>query len=222
MRFCPICQKKSDKFLSFGLNLREDAMCPFCNSLERDRLAYLYLSKETSFFTKEKQNMLHVAPEKILAQVFQSTIGNGYMSVDIEKNRAMVEMDITEIKFANNKFDAIYCSHVLEHIVEDEKAMKELCRVLKDDGWAILNVPIMTEGKTFEDYTIIEADERMKIYGDPLHVRNYGNDYKDRLTQNGFNVSIIIAKNFLSSSEIINMGITSAAGEIYFCNKELS
>lgn len=216
-RLCPICNEASDEFLSFGFNLRQDAQCPVCLSLERDRLIWLYLKKKGMFLKNKK--MLHIAPEKIFVELFQEAIGNGYISGDIEKNRAMVEMDITDINYKDESFDYIYCSHVLEHIIDDEKAINELHRVLKGDGWAILNVPIMTNDKTFEDYSIIDPEERMKIYGHPEHVRNYGNDYKDRLINNGFNVEVISSDSFLSNDEIIRMGITSAAGEIYFCRK---
>ncbi|WP_419767650.1 hypothetical protein [Arcobacter sp.] len=77
----------------------------------------------------------------------------------------------------------------------------------------------MVETETFEDFTIVDKEERLKIYGHPDHVRNYGCDYPDRLKKAGFDVDIIYPKDFLSNDEIKLMGITSAAGEIYFCKK---
>lgn len=131
----------------------------------------------------------------------------------------MVNMDITHITYEDNSFDYIYCSHVLEHILDDIKAMKELYRILKPNGWAILNVPIMTEGETQEDATVITEEDRMKQYGHPEHVRNYGVDYPQRLKKAGFKVKVIYPKDILTSNEIELMGITKAAGEIYFCEK---
>jgi ubiquinone/menaquinone biosynthesis C-methylase UbiE len=61
-------------------------------------------------------------------------------------------MDVTNIQFPNESFDAIYCSHVLEHVPEDQKAMQELFRVLKPGGWALLQVPLELEReRTYED-----------------------------------------------------------------------
>ena len=57
----------------------------------------------------------------------------------------MVKMDITNILYEDNTFDSIWCNHVLEHVVDDQKAMRELLRVPKPGGWAILQVPILRE-----------------------------------------------------------------------------
>lgn len=59
-------------------------------------------------------------------------------------------MDITDIQYSDQSFDVIYCSHVLEHIHDDMKAMAEFFRVLRNGGWAILLVPIRAD-RTFED-----------------------------------------------------------------------
>lgn len=218
-RFCPICKTHSEEFDKFGFIPRKDARCPKCGSLERHRLIWLYIKEKTGFLKDTNKKMLHVAPEAIFQNLFQKQLGEDYLSSDICDPKAMVQMDITDINYPNNSFDYIYCSHVLEHIEDDIKAMKELHRVLSPEGWAILLVPIMIETETFEDFTIVDKEERLKIYGHPDHVRNYGCDYPDRLKKAGFSVDIIYPRDFLSNDEIKLMGITSAAGEIYFCKK---
>ena len=65
-----------------------------------------------------------------------------YISADLESHLAVVKVDITNILYEDNSFDVILCSHVLEHVIDDQKAMRELFRVLKPGGWAILQVPI--------------------------------------------------------------------------------
>lgn len=219
-RVCPICEtSRTNKFSSFGINPREDAKCPDCGSLERHRLIWLYIKNHTDFLKHPTNKMLHIAPERVFHTLFQNHLQKNYLSADLNNPRAMEKMDITEIHYDDNSFDYIYCSHVLEHIIDDKLAMRELYRVLKPKGWAILLVPIQTQGTTEEDFSIVDPQERLKVYGHPEHVRNYGIDYPDRLQEAGFDVQTIYPKEFLTTSEIELYGITKAAGEIYFCKK---
>lgn len=218
-RYCPICETNHEKFNSFGYIPREDALCPTCGSLERHRLSWLVIKDKIKNQNIKNKNLLHIAPEKMLREKFTNIFKENYLTADLYSANAKIKMDITKIEYPNESFDYIYCSHVLEHIQDDKKAMRELNRVLKKDGWAILLVPIMTKGPTEEDYSINTPEERMKYYGHPDHVRNYGCDYKERLEENGWNVEVIYSENFLTKEEINQMGITKAAGEIYLCKK---
>lgn len=102
-----------------------------------------------------------------------------------------IRLDITDMNFEDNFFVVIICSHVLEHVMDDRKAMSELFRVLKPKGIAILQVPISkTVRKTFEDFTITSPEEREKYFGQKDHVRIYGQDYKKRLQNIGFKVDL--------------------------------
>ena len=96
--------------------------------------------------------------------------------------------------------------------------MGEFYRVLKEDGWAILLVPIYSE-KTFEDPTVTSPEERLRLFGQEDHTRKYGPDYADRLRIAGFKVKVTTPSDFLSDEEIFRMGITRASGDIYFCRK---
>ena len=110
-----------------------------------------------------------------------------------------MEWIITNINYPDNTFDAIVCSHVLEHVVDHLKALKELYRVLKFGGWAIILVPI--KGKsTYEDPLANTPELRKKIYGNPGHVRQYGEDFKLLLESVGFKVLIFSKKDFLNDS----------------------
>jgi ubiquinone/menaquinone biosynthesis C-methylase UbiE len=98
-------------------------------------------------------------------------------------------MDITNIPCPDNCFDAIICNHVLEHIIDDRQAMRELYRTLKSGSWAILQVPLsLSLHKTYEDFSITTTTGREEAFGQSDHVRIYANDYKDRLEQVGFKV----------------------------------
>lgn len=156
LRFkCPCCGGNFRKFLSCGIKLRRNALCPRCGSLERHRLLYLYLKDKTNFFS-EQLRVFDIAPMYFFAKKCKKLKKLNYISVDILSPIAMVKMDIRNISFSNNQFDCIICYHVLEHILDDEKAMRELYRILKPGGWAILQSPIdYNREKTLEDSNIV-------------------------------------------------------------------
>jgi len=130
----------------------------------------------------------------------------------------MVKMDITAIQFPSESFGIIYCSHVLEHVPDDKQAMREFCRVLKPDGWAILLVPI-TADKTFEDASVTDPAERLRLFGQEDHVRRYGPDYMDRLRESGFKVEKTSVADLVSPEDAVRMGLTAASGDIFHCTK---
>ena len=189
-RFCSVCESKSANFILFGIVPRPDAKCPNCGALERDRLTISFLRKRTNFFDGKTKRMLHIAPESVFEPFFSEAAGSGYLTADLFAESVMEKMDITDIRHPDDTFDVIFCSHVLEHVPDDRKAMAEFCRTLKPDGWAILNVPITTE-KTVEDPSITDPAERLRLFGQEDHVRRYGIDYRDRLEEAGFIVQCV-------------------------------
>jgi len=217
-RYCPVCKKSSRKFGEAGIAKRSDAQCIFCGSLERGRLVWLYFEKMTNLFDQNPKQMLHVAPESYFEKSLKRQMGSGYLTADLKNPGVMVQMDITDIQYPNETFDVIYCSHVLEHVLDDKRAMREFYRVLKSDGWAVILVPIMSE-KTFEDPSVTHPSERLRLFGQEDHVRIYGPDFAERLREAGFVVKIVRPTDFLKNEEIVRMGITKSAGEIYLCTK---
>jgi SAM-dependent methyltransferase len=151
-------------------------------------------------------------PELCLQQKLLQMLGSSYLPADSEQERVDVKMDITGIGYPDETFGVILCSHVLEHVPDDRKAMRESCQVLKTSGWAILLVPITVE-QTIEDRTITDPKKRFRLFGQEDHLRRYSADFVEHLKAAGF--------DFLSPGEIENMGITDGAGEIYFYRKEL-
>jgi SAM-dependent methyltransferase len=217
-RHCPVCGRDSKKFGSFGTPPRDDAQCMYCGALERHRFIWLYFCRFTDLFTRNGK-ILHVAPELCLGSSLQKRLRGNYFSADLMSPRAMIKMDITDIQFPDAFFDVIYCSHVLEHVLDDKKALREFFRVLKPDGWAILLVPIFGE-KTIEDTRVTEPAERLRLFGQEDHVRIYGRDYIDRLREAGFTVKIESAPDLFSLDDIHYMGLTVSCGDIYFCSKK--
>lgn len=217
-RWCPVCETSSRKFRVSGFIPREDAECVFCGAKERHRLVWLYFSRMTDLFAPPPKKMLHIAPEACFEARLKHRVGVGYLTADLFNPHVMVKMDITDIQYPDETFDVIYCSHVLEHVPDDRKALREFFRVLKSDGWAILLVPVTAE-KTFEDPSITDPVERLNAFGQEDHVRRYGPDYLDRLRDAGFRVKVSHVSDLFEKDEIIRMGLTPASGEIYFCTK---
>jgi SAM-dependent methyltransferase len=218
-RVCPVCGKSSRRFRPFGVVPRNDAQCAHCSALERHRFLWLYLSRRTNLFDGTPKKMLHVAPELCFESRFKKRLGDNYLTADLFNARAMVKMDITNIEYPDQSFDVIYCSHVLEHVQDDRKAMREFYRVLKSKGWAILPVPV-NDDETFEDPSIIAPLDRLKAFGQEDHVRRYGLDYVDRLREAGFKVEITEVNDVVQNEEAIHMGLTPASGKIYYCTKQ--
>lgn len=214
---CPCCGGKFSKFLPAGVKRRENVLCPLCFSLERHRLLWLYLHEQTNIF-KDQIKLLHVAPEYSLSRKLQFSPNIDYLSGDLY-NPAMVKLDITNIQFDDHTFDVVICNHVLEHVPDDRKAMREIFRVLKPGGWAILQVPIKRNQMTFEDSSITSPEDRLRYFGQADHVRYYGKDYVDRLAEAGFKVK---EDEYLTTipQEIRDKYRLPTRGYIYFCIKE--
>jgi SAM-dependent methyltransferase len=221
LRFCcPVCGGHFRAFLPAGVEQRRNAMCPRCFSLERHRLIWKYLEARTRFF-EANLRVLHVAPEYCFQGIFASLPNLEYVSVDLGSPLAMVQVDITSIAFDSSTFDCILCSHVLEHIPDDRQAMRELYRILRPNGWAILQVPIERE-TTYEDPKITSPEQRLKYFGKEDHVRVYGLDYKDRLEHAGFTVSVDAYLSELGEGIVDRYRLMPEDGpeeDLYFCSK---
>jgi SAM-dependent methyltransferase len=209
----PIDGKSFRKFLSYGYNkLRKNALSPSTLSLERHRLLWLYLKNETVLFEK-KIKLLHFAPEQAFYKRFKKLRNIQYDTIDINSPLAKIKADICDLPIKENTYDFILCNHVLEHVLDDNKAMSELYRVLKKGGTGIFQVPIdMKREKTFQDDSITDKLERNKIFGQYDHVRVYGKDYFKKLEDTGFKVQQIDYSKKFSDKEILKFSIIK--GEI--------
>ena len=191
-------------FLPYGYNkIRNNVLSPSTYSLERHRLLWLYLKNETSFF-KAKLKVLHFAPESALMNQFKKLKNLSYDTIDLNSPIADIKADICDLPFLDNSYDFILCNHVLEHIIDDNKAMKELYRVLKKNGIGIFQVPMdYNRDTTFEDFSVTNKKERNKLFGQYDHVRIYGLDFFNRLQKVGFTVERCEYTSKLSNEDII-------------------
>jgi SAM-dependent methyltransferase len=200
LRFrCPFCNSSLRRLRAFGFDfpvlqekqvvgggLRDNCLCPVCDSTDRERLLFLFLRNRTSLFAKPVR-LLHVAPEPELRKEIEKHSNVDYITADLLRPNVKVKLDVTDIRYADDYFDAIVCNHVLEHVPDDRRAMAELFRVLKPGGWAILQVPISyVLRETHEDPSIVSETAREQAFGQCDHVRIYAFDYLDRLRGVGF------------------------------------
>lgn len=207
----PIDGKSFKMFLPYGYGVqRDNVLSPSTLSLERHRLFWLYLKNETDFFKpnpnliSSKLKVLHFAPEQCFLKRFKNLKHLDYTTTDLVSPIADVKADICNLPFEDNSFDIILCNHVLEHIPNDIKAIKELYRVMKPGGWGIFQIPQdLKRDITFEDNSITDKKERAKIFGQYDHVRVYGRDYFDKLRSIGFKVEEVDYTSTLSKSEIV-------------------
>ena len=204
----PIDGSSYRKFLPYGyLKLSPNALCPGTLSLERHRLLWLYLERETRFL-EQSLKVLHLAPEQVLYKKFKSFEHWNYTTADLDSPLAEVKADICALPFEENTYDLILCNHVLEHIQDHIKAMEELYRVLKKGGTLIAQVPLEEQReKTFEDNSILDKKERTKVFGQYDHVRIYGKDFYSFLDQVGFKSQAISYASSLTEEEFNRFGL---------------
>jgi SAM-dependent methyltransferase len=180
-RECPCCNGQFRRFRSTGQPRRPDTACPYCNSVERHRLLALLIRDEPDLISGR---VLHFAPEAALGHLVRSH-ATEYVTTDLSAD-SDVTADITSLPFPDGRWDALLCSHVLEHVTDDNQAMRELRRVLSPDGKAIILVPRRPGAPTDEDPTVTDPEARQLRFGQHDHVRMYGDDLEDRLRAAGF------------------------------------
>ncbi|MBE6196507.1 MAG: methyltransferase domain-containing protein [Rikenellaceae bacterium] len=187
---CPLCGHSFRRLLPYGyVTTRENALCPSCLSLERHRLLWLWMERESNLL-KEYPRLLHIAPEVCLMKRLKKHYRhqrNSYLTADLESPLADLHFDIQHTPLADDSFGLVICNHLLEHVEDDRLALRELCRILKPGGWGILLAPIdYNRATTYEDNSITDPEERTRLFGQYDHRRIYGRDYPERLREAGF------------------------------------
>lgn len=218
-RFCPVCKNPVTHFAPlppeykaaarrygyrhFGqaetINLAEYT-CPRCGAADRERLFALYLDEvvQTPSFARGA-TLVHFAPESALSSRIRRLGAFDYRTTDLAMEGVDERIDLTNMTAYPDGFcTAFICSHVLEHVVDDQAALKELHRILKPGGWGILMVPLMTHIETsVEDPGAITEAERWRLFGQGDHVRLYAKqDFLKRVAEAGFFVQQLGADHF--------------------------
>lgn len=229
--FCSFCQRRYRRFhpwpdeydsrrYRYEMWNKDSAICPGCGSLDRERLFRLYLEKAADIRTSALR-VLHIAPEEQLRNWFTSMQNISYVCGDLNPPDASVQkVDIMRMPYVDESFDIVVCSHVLEHVPDDLAAIREIRRVMRPGGTAILQVPVaLNLRNTFSDPTVLSPDERRDCFGQKDHVRMYGTDYPDRIRTGGLSPAVINAFRYLGPEVACAAGL-SERDNLYIGRKE--
>lgn len=195
---CNICHYKANRLNSDIWH--QYCNCPNCGSTVRHRLmmASFGLLDEFSFGKLiDGKHILHFAPEKQLEKLMREKAGlyktadflaEGYAYSHIDYN-----IDISAMKtIADASFDCVIACDVLEHVPDHIGAIHEVYRVLKPGGYCVFTIPQKDRLKhTYEDLSITSPKERERAFGQVDHLRIYGDDFVDMLTNGGFGVTAV-------------------------------
>ena len=207
---CPVCNSHVRRFLSQGKGhpvldelevvggmTRPNDVCPVCHANDRDRLIMHYLETAWLPVRRRPASVLHMAPEKGLSRLILTWPDIEYVAGDIEPGRyrhlrSVKGVNLLDLPFADRSFDLLLCNHVLEHLVDDGRAMREIRRVLRPEGIAILQVPLAMRLETTREGDGSETEaEKIYLYGQKDHVRMYApGDYRERLEAAGLAVEL--------------------------------
>lgn len=203
--YCLYCKKSYGKFIHEGVKekifkkytvagggYKTNTRCPNCGSVDRARLLALFFELRTKAF-KQKTDILHISPNKSIAHYLNqyNTVNQVVGSIDLNEFKEFntVYADIQKLDLPENSFDIVICCHVIEHVDNDLEAMKQLYKVTKPGGFAVLQVPLaLNLDITLEDKTLKTDKERKRAFGQVDHVRLYGKDYFTKLESVGFKV----------------------------------
>jgi SAM-dependent methyltransferase len=189
---CPLCGGRFDRFKD-AWN-RPNALCWRCGSHERHRAQWLLFTRRPELL-RAPRSLLHFAPEWTMRErlaPLAAQRGVRYVTADLDPTGVDLRLDLTALDLPDGAFDAVLCSHVLEHIPDDAAAMRELRRVTAPGGWCLVMVPLdVTRAETYEDPTIVEPDARRRAFLQHDHVRLYAPDIAGRLQRAGFDVETV-------------------------------
>jgi len=199
---CPVCDNRFDRFKD-DWN-RPNALCWRCGAQERHRAQWLLFERRPQLLG-EACSLLHFSPEWCLRRRLAALPGLRYVTTDLDPQQtADLRLDVTATGLPDGAFDAVICSHVLEHVPDDGAAMRELRRVTAPGGFTLVMVPLaMDRASTYEDARVTAPEDRRREFLQHDHVRLYAPDIGDRLAAAGFAVEV--------ADMVTELGATAAA-----------
>lgn len=202
-RECVICGHRLARFLPYrggnrnmpALMLALDVIgsdvdhfsCPWCHAHDRERHLFLFMQVAGIFSFITGKRVLYFAPERHLSRFVEEAKPEGLIRCDLRPwADDIVQADLLALPFPDSHFDLLIANHVLEHVDDDRCAVREIVRVIKPGGHAILQTPYSSVlERTWEDEGIRSSEARLEAFGQEDHVRLYGKDIFERIAQQG-------------------------------------
>ncbi len=174
----------------FQLESRENYGCPVCGAYDRDRLMIAFL-EEVRAEGGEKLRMLQIAPSPSIERYALGREDIRYESTDLMMQGVTFQADLQRMDMVEDEtYDIVVCSHVLEHVEDDARAMSELHRILKPEGVCLVLVPLIAGRRDTEEQWGCPEEENWRRFGQGDHSRLYGrSDFIRRLQEAGFHVN---------------------------------
>ncbi len=122
------------------------------------------------------------------------------------------QLDLQEMsEIADERYSMWICSHVLEHIPDDRKALRELYRILKPDGIGLLLVPIDLNMEETDEENGCSEEENWRRFGQGDHVRRYAkHDFMNRIREAGFSLECL-GKEYFGGMLFRDNGLTDTS-----------
>ena len=119
--------------------------CPSCDATDRERLYALYLAPVVaSLDPRRRHKVIEFAPGTALHTILRRSPLIDYRTADLFRHSVDDRVDISDMRiYPDDSIDILLCSHILEHVDDDRKAMREISRVLRPDGFTIVMVPLV-------------------------------------------------------------------------------
>lgn len=207
---CPVCKQANVTFAAIPEFYRENARrhgfvhygqgemtahdsytCTRCGATDRERLYVYWMEQEVAAGRlRQGAKVMHFAPEQAMSRLIRGSRFFDYATADLVMKGVDYQVDLMDIPFADDAYDFFICSHVLEHVADDGKAIRELRRITRGGGCGILMAPIIVGIEhTLEDPGVTDDAGRWRLYGQNDHVRLYAHDdYVRKIEDNGFSV----------------------------------
>jgi SAM-dependent methyltransferase len=210
-RWCPACGRPVAGFFRYGAERAWG--CPLCGASPRERLMHV-LFETGRIVVPTDGAVLHVAPnEHRLVERLRAAAGD-YVPADLDPARytvpGMRAIDLMTLDDPR-RYDIVYASHVMEHVPDDARVLRNIAAALRPGGEAWLIVPLW-DRPSEDGPADLSGRERERRFGQWDHVRQYGRDFADRIAAAGFDVETIDAARDVPAAEVARM----ALGDVLF------
>jgi SAM-dependent methyltransferase len=234
---CYICGEKFENFYKYRINKDTDMAasyfklvgsdaenfgCYYCNCNDRDRHLFMFFDKLIFWDKFKNARILHFAPEHPLSQKIEQLLPTEYIKCDLFPREDWKKIDITKIDFEDNYFDLIICNHVIEHVPDHLQALKEISRIMKKNGVAILQTPYSELlYNHFEDRNINTEELKLSFYGQEDHVRIISKrQFFDELSLY-FTLNIVKNHSLFSDEDCFKYGVNKKEDLVMIINNKV-